>query len=193
MTTNFKSPIAELVDRLFSEIEATHNECCVNPVTGAGFVRGIDRISTQKKEAIAALRAREWFAVNGPSDAPPLPLSYNDVEDYRKARGLMGIVGFFGRSLEANEYDIHRHPSFEDFACGLMAINTGLWGIENDEVLKRRFPPRPLVGMTPGAYWAPPKEYEAIMASYRRARARSAFANSNQLDAAKVREVKCHC
>jgi hypothetical protein len=173
MTTNFKSPIAELVDRLFSEIEAKHNEYCVNPVTGAGFVRGIDRISTQKKEAIAALRAREWFAVNGPSDAPQLPLSDSDIEDYRKARGLMGIVGFYARSLFREGYggkSYDNHPSFDDFARGLMAINTGLWGIENDEVLKRRFPPRPLVGMTPGAYWAPPKEYEAIMASYRRAR-----------------------
>ena len=168
MATNFKSPVEELVDRLFGEIKAKHGECCDNPVTGGGFVWGIDPIATQKKEAIVRLLAREWFAVNGPPDAPPLPLSSNDVEDYRIARGLMGIVGFYARSLSAQGYDVQKHPSFDDFACGLMAINTGMWGIENDENLKKRFPPRPLEGMTPSAFWAPPEEYEELMASYRR-------------------------
>jgi hypothetical protein len=157
-TINFKSSIEELVDRLFSEIKAKRGQLCVNPVTGGNFVWGIDRISTQKKEAIAALGARQWFAENGPSDAPPLPLSPNDIEDYRIARGLAGIVGFYARSLLANEYDIRRHPSFEDFASGLMACDSGLWGIENDENLKRRFPPRPLNGMGAGLCWEPPRK-----------------------------------
>jgi hypothetical protein len=171
MVTNFKSPIEELVDRLFGEIKAKRGEYCDNPVTGGGFIWGIDRIGTQKSEAVAALRAREWFVANGPPDAPPLPLSGTDVEDYRNARGLKGVVGFYARSLSRLDYDVRKHPSFDDFARGLMAINTGLWGIEKNENLKSRFPPRPLAGMTPGAYWAPPKEYEETMASYRRARA----------------------
>ena len=50
-----------------------------------------------------------------------------------------------------------------------MAVNSGLWDLENDAELTRRFPPRPLAGMTPGAYWAPPKEYKDTLASYRRA------------------------
>ena len=49
--------------------------------------------------------------------------------------------------------------------CGLIAINLGIWGIEAED-LKRRFPPRPLAGMTPGASCAPPEEYERIMSSY---------------------------
>jgi hypothetical protein len=171
MVTSNKGPIEELVDRLFGEIKAKGGERCENPVTGGGFVWGLDPIVPQKKAAVAALRAREWFAVNGPSDAPPLPLSSNDVEDYRAARGLRGIVGFYARSLSRQgcglkRYDVDKHPSFNDFACGLMAINLGIWGIETED-LKRRFPPRPLTGMTPGAYWAPPEEYERIMSSYR--------------------------
>ena len=167
MASNFKTPIEELVEQLFSGIRAKRGECRNNPVTGAGFVWGIDPISTQKKEAIAALRAREWFAVNGPPDAPQLPLSAHDVEDYRKARGLAGIVGFYARSLSRpgygkKRYDIEQHPSFDDFARGLMAINTGLWGIEKDVDLRKRFPPRPLVGMTRSAFWAPPHEYEEL-------------------------------
>jgi hypothetical protein len=123
-----------------------------------------------------ALRAGKWFSVISPHDAPPLPLSHDDVEDYRNAGGLTAVVGFYARSLSREgygrrSYDVDNHPSFHDFACGLMAmaLKSGLWGLEEDAALKRRFPPRPLAGMTPGAYWAPQKEYEDTMASYRRA------------------------
>jgi hypothetical protein len=171
MTPIFRSPIEELVDRLFGEIKAKakRGDFCDNPVTGGCFVWGLDPIAPQKKDAVVALRAREWFAVEGgPPGAPPLPLSDNDVEDYRSARGLKGVIGFYARSLYVRDYDVRKHPAFEDFARGLMAINTGLWRIEKDPQLRMRFPPRPLAGMTPSAYWAPPKEYEEIMASYRR-------------------------
>jgi hypothetical protein len=155
MATNSNSLIAREVDRLFAELTAKRGECCRNPITDGGFVKGLDPIATQKKEAIAALLAREWFAINGPHDAPPLPLY--DVDSYRDARGLKGVVGFYARSLSRQEYDVCNHPSFDDFARGLMALaaERGLWGLENDETLMRRFPPRPLVGMMPSAYWDP--------------------------------------
>ena len=169
MATNFKSLIEKEVDRLFAELNAKPGGCCDNPITGGGFVMGLDPIETQKKEAIVALLAREWFTVNGPSDAPPLPLSHGDVEEYRNARGLKGVVGFYARSLARQGYDIRKHPSFDDFACGLMASDTGSWHIEKDAQLIKRFPPRPLEGMT-SAFWAAPKEYEQIMASQKSAR-----------------------
>jgi hypothetical protein len=117
-----------------------------------------------------AKAAREWFAENGPLDAPLLPLSDGEIEDARHARGLIGMVGFYARSLAYRQWNIREHPAFFDFACGLMASDTGSWRIEKDEHLKMRFPPRPLAGMTPGARWLPPKEYEEIMTSRRRAR-----------------------
>ena len=169
MATNIKSPLERLVDQVFNEIGAKHGEWCLDPIIGGSFLWGIDPIAAQKKAAVTALLAREWFAANGPSDAPTLPLSHNDTEDYRRARGLKGLVGFYSRSLAIKGHDVLKHPTFDDFCCGLMAIDTGAWGIEKDENLKRRFPPRPFAGMTPGAYWAPPKEYEETMASYRRA------------------------
>jgi hypothetical protein len=172
MATNFKSLIQNEVDRLFSNIKAKRGESCDNPVTGGGFVWGIDPIATQKKEAVARLRAREWFALYGPPDAPPLPLSHADEEDYRNARGLKGVVGFFARSLSRQgygrqPYDVCKHPSFDDFARGLMAIavDRGLKSLEQDAQLKKRFPPRPLAGMTPGAYWVSPEEYEELQRS----------------------------
>jgi hypothetical protein len=168
MATTFQSLIEKEVDRLFAELNAKPGECCDNPVTGGGFVWGVDPIAEQKEAAIVALLAREWFAANGPPDAPPLPFSH-DVDSYRDARGLKGVVGFYARSLERVGYDLRNHPLFDDFARGLMAINTGLWGIERDKDLKRRFPPRPLQGMTRSAFWAPPEEHEELVATRRRA------------------------
>jgi hypothetical protein len=172
-TTNPKSLIEKEVDRLFAELNAKSGESCRNPITGGGFVWGLDPIATQKKEAVRALLAREWFALNGPAGAPPLPLSHDDVEDYRKARGLAGVVGFYARSLSCRDYDVQEHPSFYDYACGLMAWDTGMWGLENDEDLKKRFPPRSLNGMRSGAIWDPPQQ-EKTKASYRSRSALSA-------------------
>jgi hypothetical protein len=163
MATNIKSPIEEFVDQLYNEIGAKHGEWCRDPVIGGGFVWGIDPIAAQKKAAVTALRAHEWFAVYGPPDAPPLPLAHEDVEEYRGAGGLKGIVGFYARSLSIRNYDTRMHPSFDDFACGLMAmaVDRGLRDLEKDEFLKRRFPPRPLSGMTSGAYWSSRRTDEA--------------------------------
>ena len=168
MVTNSKSLIERKVDRLFAEMNAKAGESCVNPVTGTGFVWGVDLIAPQKKHAVRALNARERFAADGPTDAPPLPLSYDEVEEYRKARGLAAVVAFYARSLSCRDYDIENHPSFYDYACGLMACDTGMWGIENDKDMKRRFPPRPLNGMRSGAIWDPPQERGK--ASHRRTR-----------------------
>jgi len=160
MDTNLNSHITRAVDQLFAALNTKTGECCDNPITGGGFVMGLDRISIQKKQAAIALQTREWFAKNGPIDAPPLPLSHVDVEHYLDARGLKGVVGLYARSLSRQGYDIRKHPSFDDFARGLMAIDN--WRIEKDETLKKRFPPRPLAGMTVSGFWATPDEYEEL-------------------------------
>ena len=117
MAANYKSPIEEMVDQLFSKIKAKRSEICRNPVTDGSFVWGIDPIVVQKRAAVRALRAQEWFAANGPKDAPPLPISDGDKEDYRNAGGLTAVVGFYARSLFRQGNDVHKHPSFNDFAC----------------------------------------------------------------------------
>jgi hypothetical protein len=165
-----KTLIEAEVDRLFAEMNAKRGEYCVNPVTGGTFIWGDDPIALQKRQAVHALVAREWFAAYGPADAPTLPLTDRDIQDYREARGLTGGVGFYARSLSFRQWDIRNHPIFDEFVRGLLAINTDMWGLEKDENLKKVFTPRPLAGMTPGCYWAPPEEYEELMASYKRAR-----------------------
>jgi hypothetical protein len=168
MAINFKSPIEELVDRLFSEINAKRGDQCVNPVTGGHFIWGDDPIAPQKSAAVKALRAREWFATNGPPGAPILPLSHRERENL-KVGGLSTVVALYARSLESRDYDTEEHPSFDDFACGVMAsdFNGHLW-MKEDVELRRRFPPRPLKGLGPGLMWLPPKEHAEIMAIYNR-------------------------
>jgi hypothetical protein len=170
------------VDQLFAKLNATDGECCTNPVTRGGFVWGMDPIAEQKECANIALLARQWFAVNGPRDAPLLPLNVHDRDRFRGSGGLTALVGFYARSLSRRRYDVFKHPPFDEFARGLMAIATerGLWQLEEDETLIRRFPPRSLVGMMPCAYWDP-QECEETIARLRQERRRI------------VREARCRC
>ena len=174
MTSSTECLIEREVDRLFDEMGAARGDCCHNPITGASFVWGVDPIEPEKRDAVRALRAREWFAENGPPDAPPLPLSHDEIEDARNARGLKGVVGFYGRSLALRQWDTREHPPFDDFARGLMASDTASWGIEKDAVLQGQFPPRPLEGMGPDKHWRPPGEHQQFMACSNRSLARLA-------------------
>ncbi len=175
--------VAREVERLFRESPDQYwgAGIFINPVVGEGYVPGEGPIEPQKEAAVRALLAREHFAIYGPADAPPLPLSYIEREDLKRGGkycGLLGvIVAWFARSLADREYDVKEHPSFADYASGV------LWEAELpvgghitlppdylDEVreLKKRFPPRMLKGMSPGLHWKPPKEHAETMASIRR-------------------------
>jgi hypothetical protein len=61
-------------------------------------VPGEDNMEPLKKLACAGLIAREWFAIHGPADAPPLPLS-GGKREYLKTGGLSTIVALWARSL----------------------------------------------------------------------------------------------
>src|ERR1035437_4350794 len=87
-----------------------------------------------------ALAAREWFKRNGPPDAPPLPLGYDEREDL-KVGGVKHIIAWFACSLACRDYAVEKHPSFDDYACGLMASKYPPGFVKNDEERKRRSPP----------------------------------------------------
>jgi hypothetical protein len=171
--------IGREVERLFRESPDQYwgARIFINPVIGGGYVPGDDPIEPQMEAACRALLAREWFAIHGPPDAQPLPLSYNAREDL-KGRGLLRhIVKWYARSLEGREYDVKEHPSFADYASGVLWEAElpvgGLVSLPNyppDELreLKKRFPPRMLKGMGPGLCWLPPKLHAEAMASVRR-------------------------
>jgi hypothetical protein len=126
-------------------------------------------VSENKPRGRKARDARKWFADNGPPDAQPLPLGYNERERLKHG-GVDHIVAWFARSLDCRNYDVLAHPAFEDYARGVMASEFAPEFVTEDEELKKRFPPRPLDGMGPGLCWLPPMEHTEAMESVRRCR-----------------------
>jgi hypothetical protein len=166
------SMIKSHVDRLFKDAASRRGHVCENPVTGGHWLHGDDPIAPQKRTAARALLAREYFAIYGPHDAPPLPLSDAELEDLKYTDPFSHIVEGFAYSLRAHDWDFNSHPSFEDFACGCMASEHAPDFVKNDEALRKRYPPRTLHGLGPGLCWEPPKQHARTMASYQRSMAR---------------------
>jgi len=150
------------VDHAFETAPDQCDTTRINPFTGAGWAPGLDPIDAQKQEAIRAVLARRWHAINGPADADlqPLPLGYDERETLKRG-GATHILAWFARSLAGLDYDVVEHPSFYDYACGVMALVEHVpASITDNTELQRRFPPRPLSGLTSGLMWLPPNEYE---------------------------------
>jgi hypothetical protein len=129
-----------------------------NPVAGWGdFLGGYDCLEAFIEPAIRAVLARRWHAVNGPQDPDlqPLPLGCPEMEDakYRSEAGRM--LAWYSRSLAHNDYDFQRHPSFFEYACGILADEKA--GSQLLEELRDRFPPRLLPGLDEcTGNWDPP-------------------------------------
>ena len=104
-----------------------------------------------------ALAAREWFKQHGPPDAPVFPIGYAERERL-KIGGLPLMVAWYARSLAGQGYNFAEHPSFDDYAAGVMASEEHAPDfIRNNEEMRRRFPPRPLSWLGSGLYWCPPR------------------------------------
>jgi hypothetical protein len=162
------------IDRLFGELPTAYGAQCVNPVTGAGFLWGIDSIAVQKRLARRALLARQWCSDNGPPDLPPLPVHTDDIFDIKFGWGVLHLFGFYAQSIACRNYVVRGHPTFDQFARGMLASPFAPDFFKENEQLLRRFPPRPLAGLAPGNIWLPPAEYAEQMASHLRSQARLA-------------------
>jgi hypothetical protein len=149
-----ETAIRREVERMFGEISAKRGKLCTNPVTGGDFVYGSDPIKKQKEAAYKRLAAREHFALHGPPDAPRIP-----TDDYarNRAKHASGLLGFMTAqyiwSLE-NQHDLTVHPSFADFASGLLWQHENIGGCtelpftpQQLSEMKRRYPPRKLEGL----------------------------------------------
>jgi hypothetical protein len=120
------------------------------------IISGVDDLSTRRNPLGRRARfARKWFDLNGPPDARPLPLGYDEREALKRG-GLPHIVAWFASSLACLDYAVKDHPSFDDYGCGIMASEHAPDFIKKDEKLRRRFPPRPLTGLGPALVWEPP-------------------------------------
>jgi hypothetical protein len=136
------------------------------------IISAVDLNTHQKRLGRRAKVARKWFAVSGPPDAPPLPLWYDEREDL-KVGGLKHLVAEYACSLACLDFDVEKHPSFNDYARGVMASEHAPDFLKKDKQLQKRFPPRPLTGLEPGLVWKPPALQTETMASWQRSHARS--------------------
>jgi hypothetical protein len=130
-----------------------------NPVLPdwASFTGGYDLLELCIGPAIRAVLARRWHAVNGPQDPDlqQLPLGYHEREATKREGCAGRILAWYARSLAHNDYDIQKHPSFYEYACGVLAQKVG--GSVLFEQLKHRFPPRLLPGLDKSSGdWDPP-------------------------------------
>jgi hypothetical protein len=106
------------------------------------IISAVDLNTQQKRLGRQALFARVWFELHGPIDARPLPLGYDEREALKRG-GLPHIVAWYACSLACRDYAVEEHPSFDDYACGVMASDYAPYFITKDEHLRKRFPPRP--------------------------------------------------
>lgn len=170
------------VRQLFNANPPQRGKTCENPVTGSWYVGGEDPIRKQMDIACRALHVRRWHAQTGPADVQPLPISVRE-RDATKLRGtpLHYILEKFARSVEHYYVepgrDVSEHPKFLEYAAGYLWEGTLPAGgfahlpafpTEQVEELKKRFPPKMLPGMSPGATWLPPTEHREAIESLRR-------------------------
>ena len=82
------------VDDQFRANARHKGEVCQWPVVGGSYVVGEDRTKKMGELAVRALLARAWFAKNGPSGLPPLPLSYEEREALKNG-SLTHFLGWY--------------------------------------------------------------------------------------------------
>jgi hypothetical protein len=147
------SIIEEHVDKLFAEAERLKPRGQQNPVTGDYWLANVVPVGPEKRNAKRALLAREFFAAFGPPDAPPLPLNDVEIELYMNWGAFAWAIALYAVSLRSNDWDLQRHPNFEQFVAGLLHLRRP--PLTEAHLLARRFPPRPLSGLSEEGVWHP--------------------------------------
>jgi hypothetical protein len=146
------------VKRLFAHAPDRSEELRCNPVTGGRFHGRLDPVGEQEREAYRALRARAWYAKDGPQHVQPLPLSYDEREHLKhyaninNLGGLPHIVAWFARSLAYRDNVHEGHPSFGRYVCGVLASPQAPDFIKNDASLQC-YQPCLLEGLNSGLIW----------------------------------------
>ena len=105
-----------------------------------------------KHQICRALAARAAFRETAPHWAPELPLSSADIEKLIHCKNnWFVLVGYYARSLACANWGIH--PTFRDYACGLMACEFAPQHLRIDPELQVEFPPRELAGFDRALCW----------------------------------------
>ena len=151
-------------------------DLCTNPITGEQFIYGHFSIKREKEAAYRRLLVREYFALNGPADAPLLRIDEWDRDRAKHQYGPLGfITAHFMWSMESQD-DLRVHPSFAEFAAGLLWLHDNVGGPceklpgtpEQLSQIKEQYPPRPLEGLHQFR-WYSPKRWQKLPKKIRRA------------------------
>ena len=102
----------------------------------------------------SAVRARQHFRQHGPPGAPLLPLTFDAIERAEHdPNNRIELVGHYASSLMLQQWNLKLHPSFHDYASGVMAYRYTPDYLRNNAELLQEFPPRPLEGLDKALNW----------------------------------------
>jgi hypothetical protein len=130
------------------------------PVIGGKYI--VDQVEFEFPilllRIVGALCSRERFRVDVPW-APPLPLRLEEIEALKDDDNpRFQLVGYYGDSLEGEDWAYDLHPRFDVYASGLLAYKHAPNRFRSDRELRREFPPRRLKGLCDGRLdWRNPK------------------------------------
>jgi hypothetical protein len=71
-------------------------------------------------------------------------------------QNALKLLGYFGRSLAWNDWDIEQHPDFKTFCSGAMASSCCPLELRMDDHMRQLFRPKPLVGIVRPLQWRGP-------------------------------------
>jgi hypothetical protein len=122
------------------------------------------------RQVCRARVASAWFAHLRHPLVHPLPLSTAEFEELTgdEQPHHLNLVGHFAWSLRWCDWDFITHPTFEDFAAGVLAHPNAPCELKKDPELLAQFPPCPLAGLDKDLFWSSP----AMIAKEKKERAR---------------------
>lgn len=126
-----------------------------NRFTHGYYLLGIDSLECQIEQALIRLRAVVLFGKKGPGGWR-LPMNFAEREELKLSGNPVAILlSLFARSLDANGFDLNKHPSFEQYAGGFLFLDTPYRKllVSLDSTILERYPPRPLPGLSTDSYW----------------------------------------
>lgn len=130
-----------------------------DPVTGGLRVDVLIDPQTEERLARRALLAQEVFSEYGPLDTPQLPLNGEDMSRLARTGDFGLLVASFAFSLERNDWDIQKHPDYDDYVAGLLSLPTlrlPYGAVREPNKLCCWYGAYPLRGLHANGVWYPP-------------------------------------
>jgi hypothetical protein len=131
----------------------------IDPVTGNLRVDGLIDPQSEERLARRALLAQEVFSEYGPLNAPQLPLNGEDMSRLAMTGDFGLAVASFAFSLERNDWDIQKHPDFDEYVAGLLSLPTlrlPYGAVRDPDKLCCWYGAHPLRGLRANGVWHPP-------------------------------------